>query len=124
MGTSCCTAPSLEGRRLSQDFVIRNEFKYDLFDNDLSDIISTIERDHDEIKRPTPATLTLYFYDTVRGAPEVDPFFRLRTYAHFDANSTSLDDIKALPSPTSPRPCCGSLRPPVGCSSQSRFASR
>jgi hypothetical protein len=39
----------------------------------MSDVISVIERDHEEIKRPTPATLTLYFYDAELGAPEVDP---------------------------------------------------
>jgi hypothetical protein len=75
---------------------VRNEFKYDLFRSDLSEIVGTIERDYEEIKRPTPATLTLYFYDADRGAPEIDPFLRLRTYAHFDPDATSLDDIKAL----------------------------
>ena len=83
--------------RLPEDSIIRNEFKYDLFGGDLSDIMSTIERDYEEIKRPTPATLTVYFYSDECGAPEVDPFFRLRTYAHFDPNATTLDEIKALP---------------------------
>ena len=111
MGTTCCIGQGLEERqagasirsgsdeppsRLSQDPVVRNEFKYDLFGLDMADVVGAIERDYAEITRPTPATLTLYFYDPQRGAPEVDPFLRLRAYADFDPATTSLEDIKAL----------------------------
>jgi len=129
MSTRCCTTQALGGRqlnrvvrgtpapapsrrRLPQESVVRNEFKYDLFGSDLPDVISVIERDHKEIKRPTPATLTLYFYDAELGAPEVDPFYRLRTYAHFDPDATSLDDIKALPWQVQKK--CGHEKRPLG----------
>jgi hypothetical protein len=105
-------APAPSRRRLPQESVVRNEFKYDLFGSDLPDVISVIERDHKEIKRPTPATLTLYFYDAELGAPEVDPFYRLRTYAHFDPDATSLDDIKALPWQVQKK--CGHEKRPLG----------
>jgi hypothetical protein len=127
MSTRCCTIQSLGGgqsnrvgrgtpasrqRRLPHDSVVRNEFKYDLFDSDLSDVIHAIERDYEEIKRPAPATLTLYFYDPARGAPEVDPFFRLRTYANFDVDAASLDDIKMLPWQVEKK--CGHEKRPLG----------
>ena len=129
MSTRCCTtqarggrqlnrvvrgtpAPAPSRRRLPQESVVRNEFKYDLFGSDLPDVISVIERDHKEIKRPTPTTLTLYFYDAELGAPEVDPFYRLRTYAHFDPDATSLDDIKALPWQVQKK--CGHEKRPLG----------
>ncbi len=92
MTNTCC----IERSRLRSEAVVRNEFKYDLFSPDMAAVVGAIERDYAEIKRPTPATLTLYFYDPRRGAPEVDPFLRLRAYADFDPDTTSLEDIKAL----------------------------
>jgi len=77
--------------------IVRNEFKYDLFRSDLPEIVRTIERDYEEIERPTPTTLTLFFYSSELGAPEVETCFRLRTYAHLDnPTAATLDDIKAL----------------------------
>jgi hypothetical protein len=124
MRAGCCTTYGPGGRQLDRvvrgtprrkqprDSVVRNEFKYDLFRSELTAILSAIERDYEEIERPTPATLTLYFYDAERGAPEVDPFFRLRTYAHFDPNATTLDDIKALPWQVQKK--CGHEKKPLG----------
>ncbi|TWU73168.1 hypothetical protein ED733_003430 [Metarhizium rileyi] len=74
----------------------RSEFKYDVFQHDVSDIVSAIEKEYREINRPTSTTLTLYF-DGDQGSPSVDLSFRLRTYGHFERGTTTLQDIKSLP---------------------------
>lgn len=82
---------------LTADPIVRNEFKYDLFRSDVPEITRTIERDYEEIERPAPTTLTLFFYSTELGAPEVERCFRLRTYAQLDDPlSATLDDLKTL----------------------------
>ncbi|KAL7907031.1 hypothetical protein GGI35DRAFT_457523 [Trichoderma velutinum] len=75
---------------------IRSEFKYDLFQHDVSDIYKAIEREYQEINRPTTTTLTLYFYDSGQGAPTLDFSFRLRAYANLDRGITGLQDIRML----------------------------
>jgi len=76
---------------------IRNEFKYDLFRSDLPEIMRSIEREHDEIERPAPTTLTLFFYSSRVGAPEVETRLRLRAYGHVDnPTAVTLDELKTM----------------------------
>ncbi|TQV95530.1 hypothetical protein IF1G_05359 [Cordyceps javanica] len=75
----------------------RSEFKYDLFKNDLPDIVKIIEGLYQEIIRQETSTLTLYFYQAEQGAPELDLSFRLRAYTNIVRRPTRLQDIRALP---------------------------
>ncbi|MCH9641493.1 MAG: hypothetical protein K0U70_09425 [Actinomycetia bacterium] len=76
---------------------IRNEFKYDLFRSDLPEIMRSIEREHDEIERPAPTTLTLFFYSSRLGAPEVETRLRLRAYGHVDdPTAVTLDELATM----------------------------
>ncbi|KAL7939986.1 hypothetical protein V8C42DRAFT_358264 [Trichoderma barbatum] len=80
----------------TQIMTIRSEFKYDLFQHDVSDIYRAVEREYQEINRPNNTTLTLYFHDIGQGAPAMDFSFRLRSYANFDRGITTLQDIRML----------------------------
>ncbi len=77
--------------------IVRNEFKYDLFRSDLPEVMRLIEREYDEIRRPMPTTLTVFFYSSRFGAPEVETQYRLRAYGHVDdPAAVTLDELEAL----------------------------
>ncbi|MDA7948085.1 MAG: hypothetical protein MPJ78_11495 [Hyphomicrobiaceae bacterium] len=80
-----------------RQFLARNEFKHDLFRNDLERISPEIEKTYEEIVRPYSATFTLYFYDPEKGAPGVDTALRLRSYTDMPDSSATFSDLKAMP---------------------------
>ena len=96
LAVNCRVVPPRQSANYKK-FTIRNEFKYDLFRSDLPEILRLIGREHDEIERPAPTTLTLFFYSSQLGAPEVETRLRLRAYGHVDdPTAVTLDELKTM----------------------------
>ncbi len=96
LALNCRVVPPHQSESFGKS-TIRNEFKYDLFRSDLPEIMRSIEREHDEIERPAPTTLTLFFYSSRLGAPEVETRLRLRAYGHVDdPTAVTLDELKKM----------------------------